>query len=46
MPGDLKDVEGLPLLIAELRKRGYDDDSLLKIGYQNWLRIFEATWKA
>jgi membrane dipeptidase len=46
MPGDLKDVEGLPLLIAELRKRGYDDDSLLKIGYKNWLRIFEATWKA
>jgi len=45
MPGDLKDVEGLPKLIAELRARGYDDDALLKIGYQNWLRIFEATWK-
>lgn len=46
MPADLKDAEGLPKLIAELRSRGYDDDSLLKIGYQNWLRIFEATWKA
>lgn len=46
MPSDLKDAEGLPKLIDELRNRGYDDDSLLKIGYQNWLRIFEATWKA
>jgi membrane dipeptidase len=45
MPADLRDVAGLPKLIAELRSRGYDDDSLLTIGYQNWLRIFEASWK-
>ena len=46
MPGDMKDAAGLPLLIGELRDRGYDDDSLLKIGYRNWLRIFDATWRA
>ncbi|MEA2583257.1 MAG: rane dipeptidase, partial [Thermomicrobiales bacterium] len=46
MPGDLRDVAGLPLLIAELRTRGYDDDALCKIGYENWLRIFERTWNA
>ena len=46
MPGDLKDSAGLPLLIGELRARGYDDTSLLKIGYQNWLRVFAKTWKA
>ncbi len=46
MAGDLKDCAGLPLLIDELRARGYDDASLLKIGYQNWIRVFEKTWKA
>ncbi|MEA2595435.1 MAG: rane dipeptidase [Thermomicrobiales bacterium] len=46
MPGDLRDVAGLPLLIAELRTRGYDNDALCKIGYENWLRIFERTWNA
>ena len=44
MPGDLKNVTGLPLLIDELRSRGFDDASLHKIGYENWLRIFDATW--
>jgi membrane dipeptidase len=46
MPGDLKDSAGLPLLMNELRGRGYDAPSLLKIGYQNWLRVFGNTWKA
>ena len=44
MPGDLKDAAGLPRLIDELRARGFDDDSLRKIGYENWLRVFDATW--
>lgn len=44
MPGDLKNVAGLPRLIDELRSRGFDDESLHKIGYRNWLRIFDATW--
>jgi len=44
MPGDLKDAAGLPRLIDELRTRGFDDESLRKIGYENWLRIFDATW--
>lgn len=46
MPGDLKDAAGLPLLIDELRARGFDDDAMNKIGYLNWLRIFDATWCA
>ncbi len=44
MPGDLKDAAGLPRLIDELRNRGFDDESLRKIGYENWLRIFDTTW--
>lgn len=46
MPGDLKDAAGLPRLMDELRARGFDDDALNKIGYENWLRIFDATWVA
>ncbi len=46
MPGDLKDSAGLPVLIEALRGRGYDEESLLKIGYKNWLRVLGSTWKA
>lgn len=46
MPGDLRDVAGLPLLMTELRSRGYDDTALKQIGTDNWLRIFERTWHA
>lgn len=44
MPADLGDAAGLPRLIDELRTRGFDDDALRKIGYENWLRVFDATW--
>jgi membrane dipeptidase len=44
MPDDLKDVAGLPRLIETLRTRGYDDDALRKIGYENWIRVLEMTW--
>jgi len=44
MPGDLKDAAGMPKLIDELRSRGFDDDALNKIGWENWLRVFDATW--
>jgi len=46
MPHDLNDVAGLPKLIAELRQRGYDDNALRKIGYENWIRVFTTTWGA
>ncbi|MGC4189976.1 MAG: dipeptidase [Thermomicrobiales bacterium] len=44
MPNDLSDCSKLPNLIAVLRGRGYDDDALFKIGYENWLRVLEVTW--
>ncbi|HYJ12589.1 MAG TPA: dipeptidase [Thermomicrobiales bacterium] len=44
MPNDLSDCSKLPNLIAVLRQRGYDDAALRKIGYQNWIRVLEATW--
>ena len=44
MPGDLESAGGLPKLMAELKRRGYDDDALAKIGYGNWLRVMRVTW--
>ena len=37
--------EDLPVIIAGLRQRGYDQASLTKILHDNWLRIAEANWK-
>jgi membrane dipeptidase len=44
MPKELGTAAGLQRLVAELRLRGYDDASLRKLGYENWIRIFERTW--
>ncbi len=44
MPDALCDASKLPNLMDTLRGRGYDDDALNKIGYQNWLRVLELTW--
>lgn len=44
MPTDLSDVSKQQNLIDELRTRGYDDESLMKLGYRNWVRVLEATW--
>jgi membrane dipeptidase len=45
MPGDLSDVSKLPNLIQALRDAGYDQQSIEKIAYRNWLRVLKATWK-
>jgi membrane dipeptidase len=44
MPGDLVNAGGLGKLMEEIRSRGYDDEALAKIGYQNWIRVLRATW--
>lgn len=40
----LGDVAGLPKLIEELRRAGYDGDALKKITHQNWIQVLEKTW--
>lgn len=45
MPGDLKDVAGLPRLMQALTERGYTGEALTKIAHANWLRVLRATWK-
>jgi membrane dipeptidase len=44
MPRAMRDVAGLPRLMAALRERGYDDDSLRKLAHENWLRVLRKTW--
>lgn len=46
MPREIGDAAGLPNLIAVLRERGYDDATLRKIGYENWIRVLGKTWGA
>jgi membrane dipeptidase len=46
IPAAIGDVAGLPNLVEALRGRGYDDPTLRKLGYENWLRVLKNTWKS
>src|SRR5215217_3359775 len=46
MPEGIRDVSLLPNLIEAMRARGYDDATIRKIAYGNWLRVMEQTWGA
>jgi membrane dipeptidase len=45
IPAAIKDASGLPNLIAALRASGFDDDSVRKIAFDNWMRVFRLTWR-
>lgn len=42
LPEGLKDVSAYPNLFAELLKRGYSDEDIEKIAYQNVFRVWNA----
>ena len=44
VPAELGGIAGLPKLVAELRRAGYDDESVDKITHRNWLRVLGDTW--
>ena len=46
MPEGVRDVCLLPNLIEAMRARGYEDATIRKIAYGNWLRVMEQTWGA
>jgi membrane dipeptidase len=46
MPEGVRDVSMLPNLIEAMHTRGYDDATIRKIAYGNWLRVMELTWGA
>jgi membrane dipeptidase len=44
VPADLGTAAGLPGLLDAYRAAGYDDDTLRKLGSENWLRVLERIW--
>ena len=46
VPKEIGDAAGLPNLIVEMRRHGYDDVLLKKLCHDNWLRVLEKTWGA
>ena len=46
MPDELGDVSGLPKLVTALRSSGFNEEELIKIAHENWLRVLRMTWKA
>jgi membrane dipeptidase len=46
VPDELGSVEGLPKLIDAFRHAGYDDDTLRKLCFDNWMRVLERSWGA
>jgi membrane dipeptidase len=44
MPAEVGDVSGLPMLLAALRRRGYDEPALRMMAYENWLRVLRQSW--
>jgi membrane dipeptidase len=46
VPREIGDAAGLPRLIDAMRRHGYDEATLRKLGSENWLRVLERTWGA
>ena len=44
MPEAIRDASLQQRLIEAMRARGYDDETIRKIAYENWLRVLEKTW--
>ncbi|MGN6776700.1 dipeptidase [Rhizobium sp.] len=44
MPREIGDASGLPRLVDAMRQSGFDELTLRKFAYDNWLRLFGATW--
>ena len=44
MPAQIKDVTGLPVLLAALRAHGYSEPLLHKLAHGNWLALLDRTW--
>lgn len=45
IPAGIGSAAGLQNLVEALRAAGYDQESLEKIGWRNWLRVLRLTWK-
>jgi len=46
VPRQIRDARGLPRLLDAMRKTGFDEETLRKFAFDNWLRVFGLTWPA
>jgi membrane dipeptidase len=44
IPKDMGTVAGLPKLVEAFRAAGYDEATLRKLCFENWLGVLERTW--
>ncbi|KLK94414.1 peptidase [Microvirga vignae] len=44
IPAEIGDVRGLPRLVGAMRQHGYDEATLRKLCYENWISVLERTW--
>jgi len=44
VPNELKDAAGLPRLIELMRQNGFDQISIERVAYRNWLDVLARTW--
>jgi membrane dipeptidase len=44
IPAEIGDVRGLPCLVDAMRRHGYDEATLRKLCYENWVNVLERTW--
>ncbi len=45
IPEVVKDAAGLPVVLREMKRRGWSDDRIERIANGNFLRVMEAVWK-
>ncbi|MGY4479514.1 dipeptidase [Bradyrhizobium sp. USDA 3364] len=45
MPLPLRDASHLQNLIQALRERGFDESTLRKIAFDNWMRVLRQSWR-
>jgi len=44
VPEEIGDVAGLITLRQAMKSRGYDDDTMKKLCFENWINVLERTW--
>jgi membrane dipeptidase len=45
MPRPVRDASCFPNLVHSLREHGFNEDTLRKIAFQNWMRVFRLSWR-
>jgi membrane dipeptidase len=45
IPDVVQDATGLPVVLREMKRRGYSDDRLERICNGNFLRVMKAVWR-